>query len=192
VNRFGQFSGWVVLAALLLPAAGAELRVLDVNDVPHAPLQNTGQVATVFFFITHDCPISNGYGPEINRIVSEYSPRRVAFSVVYVDPELPPTEARKHTQEFGFKCPALLDRKHKLVKVAQATITPEAAILTPAGKLLYHGRIDDLFADYGKRRERATRRDLREALEAVLNQRPVPNPVSQAVGCHIPEIKPAK
>jgi len=181
-----------MLAALLLPAAAAELRVPDASGVTHSPLQSTGQVATVFFFITHDCPISNAYGPEINRMVSEYTPKQFAFFVVYVDPELPPAEARKHTQQFGFKCSALLDREHKLVKAAQATITPEAAVFAPAGKLLYHGRIDDLFADYGKRQEKVTRRDLREALEAVLDQRPVPNPVTKAVGCYIPEIKPPK
>jgi len=56
------------------------------------------------------------------------------------------------------------------------------------GERKYLGRIDDLYADLGKRRARATSLDLRDALDAVLADRPVPRPVTQAVGCFIPPL----
>ena len=49
-------------------------------------------------------------------------------------------------------CPVLLDRKHELVKACGATVTPETAVLSPQGKLLYRGRIDDRFARWGQMR----------------------------------------
>lgn len=39
----------------------------------------------VLIFIGHDCPISNGYAPEVVRLCKEYTPKRIAFCVVYAD-----------------------------------------------------------------------------------------------------------
>src|SRR5262249_12755086 len=75
-----------------------------------------------------------------------------------------------------------------LVRRAGARMVPEAAVFGPDGQRKYLGRIDDLYADLGKRRARATSRDLRDALDAVLADRPVPRPVTQAVGCFIPSL----
>ena len=54
--------------------------------------------------------------------------------------------------------------------------------------VLYRGRIDDLYADLGKKRRQARTRDLRAALDAVLSGRAVKNPTTTAVGCYIPEL----
>jgi len=42
----------------------------------------------VLFFVTNDCPISNAFAPEITRICSEYGPKGVDCSLVYVDPTI--------------------------------------------------------------------------------------------------------
>jgi hypothetical protein len=55
-------------------------------------------------------------------------------------------------------------------------VTPEVAVVGPGGALLYRGRIDDLWSDYGKRRQEPTTRDLRAALDAALAGRPTPPP----------------
>ncbi len=71
---------------------------------------------------------------------------------------------------------------------AQATITPEAAVLIPAGSALhtvYAGRIDDRYVDIGKERPRATRHDLEDAVKAVLAHGPVTPPGGPPVGCGI-------
>ena len=39
-------------------------------------------------FIAHDCPIANGYAPEIQRIAAHYGPQKIAFYLVYVEPDL--------------------------------------------------------------------------------------------------------
>ena len=111
--------------------------------------------ASLLLFLLPDCPVSNAYAPEIKRICSDYEPRGVGVFVVHADPDLTAEEAKKHAQEYQLPCPVLLDPTHVLVKWTGATMAPEAAVVGPDGKVLYLGRIDDLFVDYGKRRARA-------------------------------------
>ena len=167
-----------------------EIELAGANGAKQRPLAAHGQKATVLLFLTHDCPISNAYAPEINRIVADYSARKVAFFLVFVEADLTPAGAKKHAEEFGFKATALLDPKHELVKLAQATVTPEAAVFSPEGKLLYRGRVDDLFADIGKRRQSPTTRELRDALNAALAGKAIAVPATKAVGCFIEPVKP--
>ena len=148
---------------------------------------DTGRKATVFFFVMHECPVANGYAPEISRITAEYSAQGVRCFVVYVESDLTPEKARQHARDYGYKSGALLDPQHRLVKAAGATISPEAAVFSPSGEVLYRGRIDDRVADFGKRRVEPTRRDLRLALDAILAGKPVQARLTRAVGCYIPE-----
>ena len=71
------------------------------------------------------------------------------------------------------------------MRLANASITPQAAVLTPDGKVLYLGRIDNRVADFGKQRFQATEQDLREALDAVLAGKPVAHPFTKSIGCAI-------
>jgi hypothetical protein len=142
----------------------------------------------VLFFITPDCPISNGYSPEIGAIVKEYSDKGVRFYAIHVDPDLTAEAARKHAREYSLPCPVLLDRRHQLVKTTGVTITPEAAVLTPDGKMAYRGRIDDQYPGLGKKRVAPSVRDLRQALNDILAGKPVKVARTEAVGCSIPDL----
>jgi peroxiredoxin len=161
------------------------LIIKDVQGTNHQPLAAAGQKATVFFFVLSDCPIANSYAPEINRIVADYTARGVRSYVVYVEDDLSTTAACQHAQDHDFKFPALLDPGHQLVKFAQVTVSPEVAVLAPDNAVLYRGRIDDRAAAFGKRRMTPSKRDLREALDAILDGKPVATPVTKAVGCYI-------
>lgn len=66
-----------------------------------------------------------------------------------------------------------------------ATTTPEAALLSPEGAVLYLGRIDDIYADFGKKRAQPEHRDLRDAIDAVLAGRAVAQRRTPALGCQI-------
>jgi hypothetical protein len=164
----------------------ASIVVKDLAGAAVQPLAATGQQASVLFFVMHECPVANGYAPEIIRITSEYAVKGVRCFVVYVESDLTAEKARQHAREFGYKSGALLDPQHLLVKAAGADISPEAAVFSPSGELLYRGRIDDRVADFGKRRVEPTRRDLRLALDAILAGKPVQARLTKAVGCYIP------
>ena len=55
-----------------------------------------------------------------------------------------------------------------LSSLSKVSITPEAAVFNRTRTLAYHGRIDDKFVSLGVERPAATRRDLFDALTAVL------------------------
>jgi hypothetical protein len=141
---------------------------------------------TVLLFITNDCPISNGYAPEIHRLCEAYMKKGIAFYLVYSDPSVGAAEAKKHYAEYGYNCMALLDPKHELAHRAGATITPEAAVFVDGGDRVYLGRIDDLYVDFGKARFKATTNDLRDVLERLALGLPVTPRTTTAIGCNIP------
>ncbi len=168
------------------------IEVADLEGGRVKPLQDDGRKATVLFFLMHECPVANAYAPEISRLQAEYAERGVRSYVVYIEDDLPVAKARDHARDYGFKAGSLLDLSHLLVKATGATVSPEAALLSPAGELLYLGRIDDRVADFGKRRVEPTRRDLRLALEAVLAGKKVGTRRTKAVGCYIPDAASAR
>lgn len=165
--------------------SAAQIAVKAVGGSWVKPLQGQKRKATVLLFVAHDCPISNSYAPELNRMVKQFSAQSVVFYLVYTDPELSPTAARTHLRQFGYQCSAVFDRDHRLTKLVGATVTPEVAILAPDGTRRYLGRIDDRYAAYGKRRINVQSHDLRDALQSVVHGKTVKTPLTIAVGCFI-------
>lgn len=156
----------------------------DLNGIPRHPLDPGQKAASVLFFYGHDCPISNGYAPEINRICSRYT--NFNFYIVQVGDDLTAAAARAHARQYKLRAPILLDPRHELVKLAGATLTPEAVVLGRAGEVLYRGRIDNQYAALGKkRRAGATQHDLRDALDAIRAGKAVSVKETTAIGCVI-------
>jgi peroxiredoxin len=183
-----MLAGWAFSPA---PAGSAErpIELRDVDGRTHTPLSQPGSKAIVCFFLLPDCPISNAYAPEIKRICAAYAPKHVTAFLVHADPDTTAEQAKKHAQEYALTCPVLLDPSHRLVKRTGVTVAPEVAVLSPVGKVLYRGRIDDWYVDYGRRRAEPTQRDLRNALDAILQGKAVPVAETKALGCHLPEGK---
>jgi len=178
---------WLTLAlAGALAAASPSARDIDGHELH--PMQPAG-AAEVLFFITSDCPISNFYAPEIQRICKDYGGRGVSCALVYVDATMDVAAVRKHLHDFGYaSVPAILDSKHTMVEAAGATVTPEAVVIGHDGKKRYEGRIDNFYAGLGKPRRQATTHDLRTALDETLAGKPVTTPKTNAVGCYIPPL----
>jgi thiol-disulfide isomerase/thioredoxin len=173
---------WIVLATSCTHRPGS-----STDDGPRSAVPGAGKsAAVVLLFIAPDCPISNAYAPEIGRLVNDYEGRGVAFVAVYADPRVTEDAARRHVQEFSLNCEVRLDARQELAHHVGATVTPEAAVVDHDGGIAYLGRIDDLFAGFGKRRVAATTHELRDALDAVLGGQPVARPRVAALGCEIP------
>jgi len=177
--------------ALLFWAAGAPVsfQLSDTQGAVHTPAEWAGHKAVVLFFVMTDCPITNSYVPEMNRIHEAYAPRGAAFYAVQAEPRTPQAEVVRYAKEYRYTFPLLLDPHQALVKLTGATITPQVAVLSPGGKLLYLGRIDNRAVDFGVQRPSATELDLRDALDAVLAGKTVPHPRTKSVGCAIPHLE---
>ena len=144
------------------------------------------QLTTVLVFTTTDCPISNRYAPEIQRLSAAFA-RDFKFVFVYPVPADSEEKIREHRKKFGGG-EWLRDPEQQLVKFTGATVTPEVAIVTPGKTILYRGRIDDRYIAFGKDRPQPTVRDLERALEAIVAGKPVPVAHTTAIGCFISEL----
>jgi hypothetical protein len=142
----------------------------------------------VLIFVRVDCPISNRYSPTIQRMAREKA-GRVAFWLVYPDRSESAEQIRKHEKEFGLELPALRDVQRSLVDESHAQTTPEAAVFDANRKLIYHGRIDNLFEDFGRARPAATTHELEDAIHAALGGKEVANASVPGVGCYISDLK---
>ena len=160
---------------------------MDLEGRALDPFSNPGN-GVVLVFLQPDCPIANRYAPEIQRLHQIHQTDGIRFFLVYADPSMTGELARKHLQEFNYRIPALLDPRQVLVRKSRATVTPEAAFFSKTGALLYHGRIDDRYVDFGKERPAAIRQELKEAIESSLVGKPVKSSFERAVGCYIPKL----
>lgn len=156
----------LVLSALLSQAAPPEL--------------------TVYVFTTTDCPISNRYAPEIQRLAGKFT-GTAKFVLVYPVPADSPAMISEHKKKFAYAIESIRDPDQKLVKMTGVSVTPEVAVMK-GSQLLYRGRIDDRYVDLGKDRQTATRHDLEDVLTAVVAGRPIAVKETQAIGCILSDL----
>jgi len=161
------------------------LQATDISGRPFVPFA-PGEAPRILFFVSSDCPISNGYAPDIQRLCREYGPRGVKCSLAYEDMDIDAAAVRAHLDEYRYQgISAAIDRDRALAHRARASVTPEAVVIDSRGEIRYRGRIDNRYVDFGKPRRVVTAFDLRDAIEAVLAGKPVTLPETTAVGCYI-------
>ena len=140
--------------------------------------------ALVLLFIRTDCPISNRYAPEIERLYEAYRGKGIDFRLVYTERGIDSAIMARHRAEYGLKLPAEMDSNRAYVRKSKATVTPEAVVFA-GSELLYRGRIDDLYPALGQSRRQASKHDLEEVLsELASGRKPAPR-YNRAVGCAI-------
>ena len=177
----------LLLASVTLAAADPT-RVFDLSGRAVNPLiVEPGSAATVLVFTTTDCPISNRYAPEIQRLESRFG-QQVRFVLVFPVASDSAAVIRTHLKTFAYSSEAVRDTALELVKHTGVTISPEVAVLDRKSQLVYRGRIDDRYLELGVQRSQPTVRDLERALEAVVAGKPVAVRETQAVGCILSDL----
>lgn len=164
-----------------LPQSGFDLRGNSVD-----PLKSAKGKIVVLIFVRTDCPISNRYAPLFQHLNESYA-SKANFWLVYPDRKATAAGISEHLKQFRLTIPALRDPQHSLVKLASATITPEAAVFDAQGRILYHGRIDNLYE--ARSRPAATTHELQDAIDAATNGKPSPFATAPAVGCYISDLE---
>jgi hypothetical protein len=180
------FCGFAALPSVAQTVRSASAENLDGKPVdPFRP--STGKLV-VLLFVRTDCPISNRYAPTIRKLHEEFR-GKADFWLVYPDAGESAGRIRTHGEQFHFVIPALRDVHRNLVKRSHATITPEAAVFDSAGKLVYHGRIDDWYEDFGRSRAAPTTQELDNAIRNTLEGKATVPDHANAVGCYISDMK---
>ena len=181
----------------MLCASGAALTsnsstksVIDLDGKPFDPFSAAPNKIVVLIFVRTDCPISNRYAPTIEQLRSRHQ-EKTNFFLVYPDKNETPDAIRKHGREFGFgpAVIALRDPQHVLVRRSGAQITPEAAVFDAYQRLVYHGRIDNLYEDFSHSRRTATTHELADAIDAAIAGKTLNGKATPAVGCYISDLE---
>ncbi|HSU69618.1 MAG TPA: thioredoxin family protein [Tepidisphaeraceae bacterium] len=174
------------LIALLFVSSAPQFQLRDTQGAGHTASEWAAKKAVVLYFITVDCPVGNSYVPELNRLHEAYAARGIGFYGVQADPTVPQATVAKYATEYRYTFPLLLDPTQILARYVDATVTPQVAVLSPEGRLLYLGPVDNRVEDFGKQRPKATQTYVRDALDAVLSGKPVTVASHKSIGCAIP------
>jgi hypothetical protein len=146
--------------------------------------------ATVWIFVSTDCPICNGYQPELEAMRGRWQPRGVEFVGVYAELPVTAEEVADHVRRFGIRFPVRIDADRSLRRRFGVRVVPEVVVTaggpgsaTEPAAFLYRGRIDDRWPERGTRRPSATVHDLEDALSAIAGGRAPDVRETTAVGC---------
>jgi peroxiredoxin len=151
--------------------------------------------ALVVVFMCNHCPYVIAVQDRINELAREFSKRGVALIGINPnDSDRYPADSfeamKARAREKGYVFPYLHDEDQSVARAYDAVCTPDPYVYANQGDgtfaLRYHGRIDDSWKDPAK----VTRRELAEALEAILADQPLREPPKPALGCSI-KWKPA-
>jgi len=185
----------VLIASLYLcstcaPLFSTHLQSLatTLDGKPFDPFRAAEGKVVVLVFVRTDCPISDRYAPEIQRLSTQHRDH-AAFFLVYPGRKELPEAIRKHNRDFGYTLTALRDPQRALVKQSDAQITPEAAVFDATRHLIYHGRINNLYEDLAHKRKSATTHELADAIDAAISGRPLDTKATPAVGCYISDLE---
>lgn len=138
---------------------------------------------TVLMFISTECPVSNAYNERMVKLYDQYALKGVAFLGINSNKAEPPEDIAVHAKEKGFKFPVLKDVKNKIADAYGAMVTPEVYVISPDGRLLYHGRIDD-----SRNPEKVTTNDLANTLDLLLTGKGIAVTETKAFGCTIKRV----
>jgi len=143
--------------------------------------------ATVVMFLCNHCPYVIHVNDELVRLANDYIRKGVAFVAISANdvehyPQDGPELMKKHAAEVGYPFPYLYDESQNVARAYDAACTPDFYVFDREMRLAYRGRLDD---SRPKNDNPLTGRDLRAALDAVLEGRPVDEVQYPSGGCNI-------
>ncbi len=146
-----------------------------------------GKKALLVMFICRHCPYVQHVQVGIARIGRDYDAKDVGIVAISANdakgyPEDAPASLKAMAVELKFTFPYCHDESQAVAKVYGAVCTPDFFVFDQARRLVYRGQLDDSRPGNGKP---VTGRDLRAALDAVLDGRPVDSTQRPSVGCNI-------
>jgi len=143
--------------------------------------------AMLVMFICNHCPYVKHVRPELARLGADYEGSDlgiVAISPNDVDtyPDDSPEAMKAEAEAQGYRFPYLYDENQTVAAAYTAMCTPDFFLFGPERTLVYRGRLDESRPDSGIP---LTGSDLRAAIHAVLDGRPVPGEQWPSMGCSI-------
>ncbi|HEV2834754.1 MAG TPA: thioredoxin family protein [Pyrinomonadaceae bacterium] len=167
-------------AAPAIGSAIEDFTLPDVDNKDRSLKSLAGKNGTVLLFIAVQCPVSNAYNERMEKLAQDYKAKGIAVVGINSNVAEDAAAVKKHAAEHTLTFPILKDPGNKIADKLGASVTPEAYFIDANNKLLYHGRIDN-----SRNAAQVETSDLRNALDAALNDKPIEKTEAKAFGCTI-------
>ncbi len=146
-----------------------------------------GERATVVMFICNHCPYVKHVAAELARLGRDYAGQPVGFVAISANdarayPEDAPDKMRETARDEGYGFPYLYDESQDVARAYAAACTPDFFVFDEELRCAYRGQLDESRPGNDVP---VTGRDLRAALDALLDGRPVDPRQQPSVGCNI-------
>jgi len=143
--------------------------------------------ALLVMFICRHCPFVKHIERELTRLGIDYAGRDLGVVAISANdaakyPDDAPPELAAMAETLGFTFPFCFDETQEVAKAYTAACTPDFFLFDEDRMLVYRGQLDDSRPESDIP---VTGRDLRAAVGAVLEGRPVAAEQRPSIGCNI-------
>lgn len=165
-----------------------DFKLLDtVTGEPYSLKDIKDSKATVIMFICNHCPYVKHVILELVKLARDYQHKDISFIAINANdaiayPEDAPKEMTQLAKQLGFSFPYLYDETQSTAKAYQAACTPDFFIFDKDLLCVYRGQLD------GSRPGNnipVTGKDIRSALNNILQGKPVSPQQLPSMGCNI-------
>ncbi len=146
---------------------------------------NDKKVLCIIFMCNH-CPYVVAVQQRINQIAKDYAYK--SFALIGINPNDPaayPEDSFENmvvrAKEQGYVFPYLFDETQETTHAYDAVCTPDIYLYDEKRVLVYRGRIDDNW----KEESAVTRKELRMAIDRILENKPIDFEMIPSMGCSI-------
>ncbi len=145
-----------------------------------------GKYGTLIIFSCNTCPFVIQWEDRYVKIAEEYIPKGIGVIAVNsnvgrFDGDDSIEEMVKHAKKNDYNFPYVQDQKSILARAFGATKTPHIYLFDDNNILVYRGAIDDNARNANKVDEPY----LANAIDQLLDGKPIKKPISKAIGCSI-------
>lgn len=149
--------------------------------------QLKGDTATVVMFICNHCPYVKHINVALVQLANDYMNKDVSFIAISSNdavnyPDDSPDKMKEQALALGYPFPYLYDETQEVAKLYDAACTPDFYIFDNSLLLVYRGQLDD---SRPSNDIPVTGKDMRLALEALLQNTPVSVEQRPSIGCNI-------
>ena len=153
---------------------------LSLNDIK-------GETATLIMFICNHCPFVKHVNAELVVLANDYKNKGVGFVAISSNdvinhPNDSPGLMTQVAKQLKYPFPYLYDESQETAKAYDAACTPDFFIYDKDLRLVYRGQLDD---SRPGNEIPVTGKDIRLALDCLINNEPVPLEQRPSIGCNI-------
>jgi peroxiredoxin len=156
------------------------------NGKIYSPSDFSDKKILVIIFMCNHCPYVHAVIDRLIAIQSDYADKDIQLIAINANDSVNyPEDSFESMKDFvverSINFVYLHDEDQSIAKAYKAQCTPDIYVFDSTRQLVYHGRIDDNWQDESS----VTKQELREALDAILEERPIAENQQPTIGCSI-------